>query len=109
MKKLVKESLNEDYHMDDDPERDRLFLENEIRTIKGISSISEVDRYVFEHTAGHHFPFNPIEPIRSIFREKLTQLQPSAVNERENAIISQLLRMVEGEWKSIDIPDGAMY
>jgi len=108
MKKLVCESL-EEFRVTDDPEGDRKFMEEELKNLKSISSISEMDKWIFEKTCGHHFPMNPIEPLRTALREKLQELSSSSINERENRLVSNWLTMVEGEWKPIEIPDGAMF
>lgn len=108
MKRLVRESLFEDFHVTDDAEGDRKFLENEMKKIKRISSIKEMDEYAFEHTMGHMMPLNPSEPLRSLIREKLKELQSTAINEKQINIINTLLQMVAGEQKPFDIPDGAM-
>ena len=108
MKKLVCESL-EEYKITNDAEGDKKFLEEELKQIKCISSVSEVDKWVFEKTCGHQFPLNPMEPLRSAIREKLQELHSSTINEDEKPRLFNLLSMVEGEFKPINMPDGAMY
>ena len=51
---------------------------------------------------GKHFPLNPIDPIRSSLREKIYELNL-------NDICKMYLTNLEGDWKEIILPPGAMY
>jgi len=112
MKKLVRESLYESLDSNSgvytpESEDDKKYLNETIQKINDFSSFSEVKEYVFEMTCGHHFPFNPPEPLRSVFRSKLHEMDVS--NTDDEILKTNLLSMVSGEWKSIDLPPGAMY
>ena len=112
MKKLVKESLYEGLNSNEgvytpDSEEDKRWVNELLEKINNFSTIKELDDYVFEATMGHHFPFNPPEPLRSVFRSKLKQANVSNTNDEITK--TSLLSMVEGDWKPIDLPPGAMY
>ena len=114
MKKLVKESLNENLDSENgvytpSSKEDQIFLDKTIKEIQDISTIEEMNKYVTNATMHHAFPFNPPDPLRTICREKLKELTKSITNKREELIINSLLSMVEGDWKEINLPDGAMY
>jgi len=99
-KELIQElSITEGMKYDEDIEK---FKEDEVQFINKIQSIEELDSYVNKITMGKHFPLNPIDPIRSSLREKIYELNL-------NDICKMYLTNLEGDWKEIILPPGAMY
>jgi hypothetical protein len=98
---------NDKYDLGEDEEAKK-FLTQEIERVKNLSTIEELDKYILEHTLGHMIGFNPIDPFRTVCREKFKELGKKAVTEREKDIVHMALIHLEGERKDIHIPDGAM-
>ena len=109
MEKLVKESLYENFNPTDDYEEDQKFLKEEISKIENAETYKDVRKIIFKITAGFHFPFNPPSPIREVFRNKFQELHDKCINKEEKNDIDRFLKQLEGEWKPIDIPKGAMF
>ena len=109
MKKIVKESLYENFNPTDDPDGDKKFLEETVSKIENFESYQKLREYIFEMTCGFHFPFNPISPLREILRDKLQEFNNKSIDEKEKIDINRFLGSLKGEWKPIDIPDGAMF
>jgi hypothetical protein len=101
--RFVNESINWS-----EPDEEK-FRESWINEIRNFSSTEEIDKHVFEMTCGHHFPFNPIEPLRSAYREKILELKTIEEKEQNQRILDNLLERIKGEWKPIELPPGAMY
>jgi hypothetical protein len=102
LKKYNDFALNESEDNEEEPRA--VFLEGELLKIEGIDDKESLDEYVNFLTCHHHFPLNPIDPIRSALREKIYELK-----ETENNINSMYLHNLEGEWKAIVLPPGAVY
>jgi hypothetical protein len=98
---------NDSYQLGEDEETKK-FLAQEIEEVNKLSTIEELDKYVFKHTLGHMAPFNPVDPFRTICREKFKELGKKAVTEREKDIVRMALINLEGERKDFHIPDGAL-
>ena len=52
---------------------------------------------------GHHFPLNPPDPLRTVLRNKVEELVP------QDKHLENYLRILQGEWKEIILPPGAMH
>jgi len=83
--KFVNESINWS-----EPD-DEKFRESWINEIRNFSSTEEIDQHVFEMTCGHHFPFNPVEPLRSVYREKILELKMIEEKEQKKSLELQVL------------------
>jgi len=91
------------------PNTDEGFRQWVIDKINKINTIEELDNNVFGATMGHQFPLNPPSPIREEYQKKIESLRPLAKSKSEIDHIDMLAKMVEGEWKEIKLPPGAMY
>ena len=82
------------------------FLDKEISKIKDIKSLEELKEYSMFLTMGGFMPLNPIDPIRSVLREKIYELRNVA---EDKVVYDRYLINLEGERKDITLPPGAMY
>ena len=96
--KIVRESLNESWIGD-----------NPVEEVNNMSSVVEMKDFVFKITNGYHFPLNPIDPLRSSVREKAQELLNDDINEDDKTYLSSILETLQGDWKSIELPPGAMH
>ena len=96
--KIVRESLNESWIGD-----------NPVEEVNNMSSVVEMKDFVFKITNGHHFPLNPIDPLRSSVREKTQELLNDDINEDDKTYLSSILETLQGDWKPIELPPGAMH
>lgn len=79
------------------------YRQEETKKIDEMQSAEEVEKWIFDITFGHHFPLNPVDPIRTSLRNKINELAT------EENHIGRYLTILEGEWKEIILPPGAMY
>jgi hypothetical protein len=82
------------------------YTKDQIDKVKSTSSFDEMKKSIpmmMDSLLG----FNPIEPLRSVVREKLTELYGKEVNEQNKIEISNILKRIEGSFKPRNIPDGA--
>lgn len=91
------------------PHTDEEFHQWMINKLNNIETIDELRDNVFGATMGHQFPFNPPSPIRELYQKKVEELQSQATAEEDHDFLYWISNMLKGEWKPIDIPDGAMY
>jgi len=82
------------------------YLIEESERINQISSAEELKKNIFNMTMGHHFPFNPVDPIRASYRKKIEEL---LIENGKDKFLESMLEMVSGEWKKDDLPDGAIH
>ena len=76
-----------------------------IDDIKSLNTFEDLKEFTRRKTIGF-IPLNPIEPYRTMLRDKIYQIRESDDNkERYNSYLINL----EGERKDINIPPGAMY
>ena len=91
------------------PNTDEGFRQWVIDKINNIETIDELRDNVFGATMGHQFPLNPPSPIRETYQKKVEELRSQATAEEDHDFLHWISDMVKGDWKPIDIPDGAMY
>lgn len=82
------------------------YMKDQIDKVNGTSSFDEMKR-VFPMMMDSLIGFNPIEPLRSAVREKLTELYGKESNEQNKGEISNLLQRIKGPFVQRNIPDGA--
>jgi hypothetical protein len=81
------------------------FLSNELDKIKAINTFEGLEELRIRFTFGY-MPLNPIDPIRTVLREKIYELRDTDDNKDR---YSMYLINLEGERKEINLPPGAMY
>jgi len=97
IKKTIKESV------------EGLFLKDRIDKIKSISNLDELKREVEFITLGNHFPFNPPDPLRTLYRSKIEEILNLEKNQENKKILNKYLNCVKGEHKFNNLPPGAVY
>ena len=107
MKSFMKQLLGESFESKFDFGE---FITNPEKAISKIQSCNEMSDCIRKMTMGY-IPFNPPEPLRSIFRTKFEDLKinfPSEFN--DNNYLKFCYDQVSGEYKPTPpLPDGAMY
>ena len=90
---------------------DEEFLSKEIEKIKAIDSFDALKEYAMYMTMGFMMPLNPIDPIRSVLRDKIYELRDIIESDESQplGVFDSYLINLEGDRKDITIPDGAMY
>jgi hypothetical protein len=83
-----------------------LYTKELIGKIRSTSSFDEMKRE-FPMMMDSLLGFNPIEPMRSIIREKLTELYGNETKKQNKIEISNILKRIEGPFTPRNIPDGA--
>jgi hypothetical protein len=87
---------------------DEEFLSAEIEKIKSINSFDALKEYAMYITMGFMMPLNPIDPIRSVLRDKIYEIKNRIEDESHIKMIDSYLINLEGDRKDFSIPDGAM-
>lgn len=103
MKQLLGESVESKFDFSE-------FINNPEKAISKIQSCTEMVDCIRKMTMGY-FPFNPPEPLRSIFRTKFEDLKINYPSEfTDSGYLKYCLEKVSGEYKPTPpLPDGAMY
>ena len=81
------------------------FMTGLLEEVNSISTIKELDQYWMKSTMGGFMPLNPIEPLRTVLRNKVYELK----SKNEEVDFGRYLYNLEGERKEIKLPPGAMY
>ena len=84
---------------------DEEFMSNELDKIKAVSTFEGLEKLRMYYTFGY-MPLNPIDPIRTVLREKIYELRDADEDKDKYAMY---LSNLEGERKDITLPPGAMY
>ena len=87
-------------------EKDREWLDPYIAGVAAIGSLSELEEWVMKATSGYMMPLNPVEPLRSVLREKIMELSEG---KKLVGYLSGLLPRLEGDRQEIVLPPGAVY
>jgi hypothetical protein len=82
------------------------YMKDQTEKIMATSSFDEMKRS-FPMMMDSLLGFNPIEPLRSVVRKKLTELYGKESNEQNKIEISNILKRIEGSFTPRNIPDGA--
>lgn len=90
-------------------ESDEEWLNKVLENVNNISTYEELEQSVIDMTCGKHLPLNPTDPLRTTLRNKIESFLESETNEDNIEMLENYHRILEGEWKEIILPPGAMY
>ncbi len=109
MKSLIKRLLREELTMKKFDFSS--FIDNSEKSIKEIQSCKEMYDCIMGMTMGFHFPFNPPEPLRSHFKNKLNKLKEKFPKEfNKTPYLKTAYNITSGDFiKTPELPKGAMY
>jgi len=104
IRKLIRESVNLLFEEFDFGK----FIDNPTEAITSIQTCDELKDCIKNMTLGYHFPFNPPDPIRTAFRNKMEELMQADPEGFKGLQIAY--NQVAGEFKPTPpLPPGAMY
>jgi len=110
IRKLIRESINILFEEKKEKSKFEKFIDNPSDEIKSIETVEEMNKLLFDMTCGFHFPFNPPEPLRTDFRNKIEELKEKNPEEFENSNLDMVYSRVAGEYEPTPpLPPGAVY
>ena len=110
IRKLIRESINILFEEKEEKSIFGKFIDNPSEGIKSIETIDEMEKLLFDMTCGFHFPFNPSEPLRTDFRNRLEELKENNPEGFENSHLDMAYSRVVGEYEPTPpLPPGAVY